>query len=209
MRRRAFLGAVGASMAGLAGCMGQPEYNLSNFSAKGASGPLEFDATLDGGGITVDSSGTLTLTLTNTQSNPITIKSRTFWPFGVPRLSLSEDDREQEFGDTNTTRDNGFDSFYDVLPVRNKYENSEAINVSAINEPRSIDLEFTEKAIQPDKTITREYEIGGRGITFDGTYELYGFESKSLFEYDAGNGFEPFEPSVTLEIERKQLIPFI
>ncbi len=209
MRRRAFLGAVGASMAGLAGCMGQPEYNLSNFSAKGASGPFEFDASLDGGGITVDSSGTLTLTLTNTQSDPITIKSRTFWPFGVPRLSLAEEERQHDFQNTNTTRDNGFDSLYDVLPVRDKYEQSEAINVSAINEPRSIELELAEKAIQPDKTITREYEIGGRGISFDGTYELYGFDGKPLFEYDAGNGFEPFEPSVTLKIERKQLIPFI
>ncbi|UPM41729.1 hypothetical protein [Halocatena salina] len=221
MKRRTLLGAISASMLGMAGCLGRDEYTLSAPDIEQTDDPLRIDATLSGHDVTIDGSPTLTLTLENTGETPLQLRTTNLWPFGVPVFR----------------RANG--EYGEILLLSDRYDEAEGVNVSVGGGFRSVQLQSKPitQTLQPATPITREYTIRGDTITTEGTYELQrnsmgrsasvtptrrnnsSNDSRQkrmtpddwqyLFKYrpEDGDTYYAYQPTVSITISTKGLLP--
>lgn len=158
MKRRALLGTIGASMAGLAGCLGASEYTLSEPDVEQTDAPLRIDASLSGKDVTIDGPATLTLTLENTGEDPLQIRAMNLWPFGLPALRGTDD---QEYSGQ-------------ILLLSERYDEVDSVNVSVSGGYRSVNTRSdpVSQVLEPNDSVSQEYTIRGDAIMMDGTYEL-------------------------------------
>lgn len=231
MKRRALLGTIGASMAGLAGCLGANEYTLSDLNVEQTDAPLRIDASLSGKDVTIDGPATLTLTLENTGEDPLQIRAMNLWPFGLPALRGTDD---QEYSGQ-------------ILLLSERYDEVDSVNVSVSGgyTNTSIQSDPVTQVLEPADPITQEYTIRGDAIARDGTYELGRHSqgpigsvgrsqqgngtqgngtqqsngtvrkrppqdaAKHLLEYRPQDGeeYHPYQPTVSVTVSTKSLIP--
>lgn len=161
MKRRALLGAISASMVGMAGCLGATEYTLSKPDVEQTDDPLRIDAALSDRNLTIDGPATLTLTLENTGDTPLRIRTMNVWPFGLPML-------EKTSGQYNL----------DVMLLSDRYEEMDSVNISYSGgfESRRVRTKQVTQVLEPAKPVSQEYTL--RGDMFmggGGTYELQGY----------------------------------
>lgn len=158
MKRRTLLGAISASMIGMAGCLGADEYTLSEPDVEQTDDPLQIDAELSGREVTIEGPSTLTLTLENTGEKPLEIRTTNLWPFGLPALGRTNDQHSRE-----------------ILLLSDRYEETDSVNISVegngILNMRTQGQTVTQ-VLAPAEPISKEYTLRGDLIWTDGTYEL-------------------------------------
>lgn len=226
MKRRALLGTIGASMAGLAGCLGRNEYTLSELTVEQTDDPLRIDASLSGKDVTIDSPTTLTLTLENTGESPLQVRNTGLWPFGVPALGKTSGEFRRQ-----------------VLLLSDRYEEIDGVNINISGGSQSVSMnnEPVTQMLEPADPITQEYTLRGDAIMVEGTYELQrndqrlrgpvgrGQQGNStgqpgngtvrqrpeqdagrhLLEYRPQDGeeYHAYQPTVSVTVSTKSLIP--
>lgn len=158
MKRRTLLGAISASMVGMAGCLGQDEYTLSEPDIEQTDDPLRIDAELSGREVTIEGPVTLTLSLENSGEGPLQIRTTDLWPFSVPVLGRTSDQHSRE-----------------ILLMTDRYEESDSVNISVEGNGilnRRTQGQTVTQMLAPGEPISKEYTIRGDLIQTDGTYEL-------------------------------------
>lgn len=215
MKRRALLGAISASMIGMAGCLGQNEYTVSKPTIEQTDGPLRIDATVKERDITIDSpKAKLTLTLENTIEDPIEIRTANLWPFGMPAIVKKENQY-----------------WIDILLLSDRYEELDSVNVESNSGGQSVRVSAKRitRTLDPKQAVTREFYLRGGMIHQSGTYKLQGYRSgpslhtesnetvrdrsrrpkRPLLEYQPPNRneYRPYLPTVSVTITTKGLLP--
>ncbi|RRJ31292.1 hypothetical protein [Halocatena pleomorpha] len=221
MKRRTLLGAIGASMLGMAGCLGQNEYTLSEPDIEQTDDPFRIDATLSNRDVTIDGPATLTLTLENTGETPLQIRTTDLWPFGVPVFGRQGD----QYGEIQLLSD--------------RYDETDNVDISVTGWSRSMSLQGQPitQTLSPGDPLTREYTVRGDLITTEGTYQLQQNSMRRppsvtptqrnnssnktvkrrsppddwqyLFKYRPKNGdtYYAYQPTVSITVSTKSLLP--
>jgi hypothetical protein len=190
MKRRHFLGVATASMAGLAGCMGNTEYTVTDVSVADSAGPLALDLDLVDAAATVDSPARLDVTLRNDDDEDISIRNTGVWPLGLLALAQS--------GERGRGK---------ILLRSDQYGETDRVEVAA-NGIRTDNAPIV-RPLNAGQSVTNQYEIHGNRLYSPGTHTLRGyFEEVPLF-YRVGNAEEwtEFYPEATITVEERSLLP--
>jgi len=159
MRRRQYLAAATAGIVGTAGCLGDTEYTITAASGTSLSDQLAVTVDVIDGGITVDSNGILTATITNNRTRPVTIRARDVWPFGLLMLEA-----EKEANVISTT-----------LLQSASYGQTDRVRIT--NTGVSAENDHVTRSLAAGESKTVSYEIDGGRLTATGTMDI-----KSYFE---------------------------
>jgi len=188
MNRRHYLGATTATLAGLAGCLGDPEYSIASVSGPETAGSPAFEVTVADAGITVDSPGSLALTLRNDGEEAVEIRTPGVWPFGMVAL-ISTDDSE-----------------WRTLLLTDGYAETDRIEVTA----NSVNQNNTPivRALAAGESVTERYVVDGKRLQGDGTYVLDGYFKDGLCSYRTGDGeWSVLRPEVSVTVSKRALLP--
>jgi hypothetical protein len=189
MRRRTLLTTAGASIAGLAGCLGDTEYTITDVAVT-TTVPFEFDVTVTEPDAVIEHPARLEFELRNPEDRPLRVRSTGVWPFGLLKLVRSPD----------------ADGPGGTLLYSEQYETSQYVDIES---RRNYSIESTPvvQAIGSGKTVSETYELHGDGIRGAGTAYVRGGHESPVFEYtrDESKGWRPFPPEIEVTITTKQL----
>lgn len=190
MRRRRCLGLTAATLAGLAGCMGDTEYTVTDVSVGDAAGPLALDVALVDAAATVDSSARLDVTLRNESDAAVTVRNTGVWPLGL--LALAPPGAREEI---------------EVLLLSDQYAETDRVEVTA-NSTGS-DNEPITRPIDAGESVTVQYEIQGDRLRGSGTYTLRGYFEAVPLSYRAtgDEDWTAFHPKVTVTLATRSPLP--
>lgn len=190
MRRRRVLGLATATMAGLAGCLGDTEFTVTDVAVGETSAPLALDVAVEDAGVTVDSPAVLAMSLRNDGSETLSVRATGVWPFGLLAL-----DRRDETGRSS------------VLLLSDQYANAEHVEVTA-NSAHS-DNEPLVRRLDAGESVSRQYEVHGERVVRPGDYSLQGYFEPVVLQYrpDERADWAAFEPDVTVTIAERSLLP--
>lgn len=189
MKRRHYVGATTATLAGLAGCLGDTEYSIASVSAADTVGPLVFEVEPVKTTITVDSPGSLNLTLRNDGPNAVDIRNTGVWPFGVAALYQTEGSESR------------------TLLLTDQYTQTDRVEVTANSTTR--DNTPLVRSLDAGESVTEQYIVHGNRLYGSGTYALGGFHEAILFSYrtDNSDGWSEFRPEVSVRFSERSLLP--
>ena len=187
MKRRHYLGATTATLAGLAGCLGDPEYSIVSVSGPETAGPLVFEVAVVDAGITVDSPGSLALTLRNDSAEAVELRTPGVWPFGMVAL-ISTDDSE-----------------WRTLLLTDSYAETDRIEVTA-NSAHQDNAPIV-RTLAAGESVTERYVVDGTRFQGDGTYVLDGYFEDGLCSYRTGDSeWSELRPEVSVTIAERTLL---
>lgn len=187
MRRRTLLGAAGASMVGLAGCLGETEYTVTDVRVDEASGPVGLAVDVAEPDAVVEHPASLEFTVSNPLDSPVRVRNTGIWPLGLLELVPSLD--AEEAGGT--------------ILWTSRYEESQYVDAES---RRSYGTESTPlvRTLDPGETAGETYEVHGDDLYETGTRYVRGKFEPPLLEYATeGEGWESFLPEVRVTVEEK------
>ncbi|NLV11259.1 hypothetical protein ACAH01_05875 [Halomicrobium sp. HM KBTZ05] len=189
MNRRRYLGLATAAMSGLAGCLADTEYTVSAVAVDDIAAPLALDVTPVDRSVTVDSPGTLALTLRNTSEKPIEIRTTGVWPFGMLGLA--------------PPGEHGPDA---ILLLSDQYEETDRVEATASS--AHLDNTPITDTLDGGESVSAQYEIHGERVVDTGTHTLRGFFDAVPLSYrdpDA-DGWTQYHPDVTVDLSKQSLL---
>jgi hypothetical protein len=181
-------------MAGLAGCLGEAEYTVTDVRVGSASGPFGVDVSLVEPDAVIEHPARLDVAVTNQQSDPLRVRNTGIWPFGLLELVRSPDTDNPWPGTLLWTR---------------RYEESQYIE--AVAEDRSLDRVRSTplvRTLEPRATASETYELHGDDIDEAGTRYVRGRPDPPLLEYagDGSDEWTSFLPEIEVELEGTDLL---
>lgn len=189
MKRRTVLSGVVLATTGLAGCFGPPtEYIISAVSAEAGDTPFDMKIDILDADATLEGPARLELSVTNASDEPVRIRNRGVWPFGVLRLS-----------NVNPTEN---DSWRGAKLMSEAYEESDHVETDA--DSTTIDGTVLEKSVSSGQTVSEVYTVSGEALDVAAEYSIYGWaEEPWLFEFvrQADDTWTQFLPSTTVSVE--------
>lgn len=189
MRRRALLTTAGASMASLAGCLGESEYTITDVAVTAAA-PFEFAVTVTEPDAVIEHPARLEVELRNRGERPLRVRNTGVWPFGLLKLVRSPD-AEGPGG---------------TLLYTEQYETSQYVDIES---RRNYSTESTPlvQTLDSGQTVSETYELHGDGIRGAGTAYVRGEHELPIFEYTSGDSdeWQSFTPEIAVTITTKQL----
>ncbi len=188
MKRRHYLGAATATMAGLAGCMGDPEYTITSISSADRAGPLGFDVEIADSAITVDSPGSLDVRLRNDGETAVEIRNTGVWPFGI--LALIPPD------------ENGMRT----LLLTDQYAETDHVEVTANS--AGTDNTRLVRSLAAGESVTERYRIHGKRLRGSATYSLGDYFEDTLLSYRTGDSgsWSELHPEVSVTVAERSLL---
>jgi len=186
VKRRHVLGATTATLAGVAGCLGDTEYSITSVSPAETAGPLTFEVSAVDTGITVDSPGSLDLTLRNDGEEAVELRTPGVWPFGM--VALIPTDR----------------SGSETLLLTDGYAETDRIEVSA-NSAHQDNTPIV-RALAAGESVTERYVVDGMRLHGGGTYVLDGYFEDGLCSYRTGDEWSELRPEVSVTIAERSLL---
>jgi len=193
MRRRPFLGVAGTSLIGGAGCLGRPEYTVTDVSVDAGSVPFAFSVERTEPHAVVEHPATLTFSLSNEGERPLRIRNTGIWPFGLLELVASID--AEEAGGTILWTD--------------QYAESEEVDATSRRDYGATSTPLV-RALDPGERVSETYELHGDSLggTDTGVQFVRGEFDPPILEYagDPRDDWEPFLPRVRVSIEEKGLL---
>jgi len=189
MKRRHYLGAATATMAGLAGCMGDPEYTIASVSSADTAGPLGFDVEIADSDITVDSPGSLDVRLRNDSETAVEIRNTGVWPFRI--LALIPPD------------ENGMRT----LLLTDQYAETDHVEVTA-NSTGTDNTQLV-RSLAAGKSVTERYRVHGKRLRGSATYSLGDYFGDTLLSYRTGDSgsWSELHPEVSVTVAERSLLP--
>lgn len=187
MKRRMLLATGGLSIAGVAGCLGDSAYRVTEAAVETVSGPLALAVQVDRSRVTIEQPAALSFTLTNTADEPVRIRSIGVWPFGV--LGVSESQTEL------------------VTPLDPQlfspaYAESDRVTVGPTSHSLSIAEEPVVESLPSDEEVTETYTLPGEDLRQAGTHYIVGLYGTPFLEYRDANAWWEFEPTIEVTIEK-------
>lgn len=193
MRRRQYLAAATAGIAGTTGCMGATEYTINSASGVSLSDPLSAAVEVIDDGITVDSPGTIDVTISNNGASPVTIRAINVWPFGILQLSA------------NQVKRGGVSS--NVTLQSPSYEQTDNVRVRGSRATASSKQLTRPLAAGEAKTV--RYVIQGGRLSMTGSMRLRSHFEPDVFAYQTASMSTPTPVTQigTVEISERSLLP--
>lgn len=192
MKRRTFLTASTLSIAGLSGCLGDAEYQISDTATDASLEPLSISVRIAVADATIEHPAVLALTLENTGDEPTRIRSYGVWPFGV--LAVAPLPTPDEDAWTTTL-------------FSPSYEATDRVEVSRGGSSISMDGTPVIRTLDPGETVSKRYELHGDDLPRVGTYYVVeNFEGRDS-SYSSDDSWKPLEYRVRLTIEEKERLP--
>jgi hypothetical protein len=195
MRRRTLLGVAGASMAGLSGCLSEPEYTVTDVRVGESSAPLGLEVAVTEPEAVIEHPALFEFTLTNEADAPLRLRNTGIWPFGLLELAPSLD------------ADRGGPA---VILWSGQYEESRYVEATS---RRNYGVEDTPivRAIAPGETVDATYELHGDDIGGSvenaGTGYVRGAFERPILEFASGEqAWEPFLPELAVSFEQQSLL---
>jgi len=192
VKRRTFLTTSALSVASLSGCLGDPEYRITNTAAEASLPPISLSVRLQVADATIEHPAALTLTLENTADDPLRIRSYGVWPFGVLALAASPTPSEDTL---NTTL------------FSPSYETTDRVEVSRGGSSLSLDGTPITRSLDPGERVSSRYELRGDGLPGSGTYYVVQNFDRRVSRYSAGDDWKRLKYRIRLSIEEKQRLP--
>lgn len=192
MKRRTFLATSTLSVAGLSGCLGDTEYRITNAATEVSLEGLSMSVRLASANATIERPAALTLALENTGEEPVRIRSYGVWPFGVLALAPSPTPGEDTWKTTLFSP---------------SYEATDRIEVGRGGSSLSLDGTPITRALEPDETVTRRYELRGDDLPRAGTHYIVDKFDGRAPRYSSGDDWKPLGYQIRLSIEEKQRLP--
>ncbi|WP_435066723.1 hypothetical protein [Haloplanus sp. C73] len=190
MRRRAVLAAAGASMAGLAGCLGDTEYAITDVEVQ-STAPFAFDVRIAEPDAVIEHPARLEFELRNDGERAFQFRNTGIWPFGLLELVGSPDPEDEGVG---------------ALLWTEEYESSEYVD---IENRQSYGVESTPlvQSVASGETVSETYELHGEDILDSGTMYVRGKFEPPVFEYRRDGGeWQSFSPEIAVTIAAKGLL---
>lgn len=183
MRRRQYLAVVAASMAGLSGCLGESEYEITDVSVSTGSTPLSLELTVVDGEILINDPGALEITLQN-QTSPLEIRSTGIWPTGVLRLSKPSVQ-------------------WKVLLRSEQYSQSDRIEMDETG--ISVSQDPLIRNVDPNESVTRQYTLHVGDLSESGQYVMSGYFDETILSYrePGKERWSTFLPDIGVTISEK------
>lgn len=193
MRRRPFLGVAGASLVGGAGCLGRPEYTVTDVSVDAGSVPFAFSVERTEPHAVVEHPATLTFSLSNEGDHPVRIRNTGIWPFGLLELVASVD-AEEAAG---------------TILWTDRYAESDEVDATSRRDYGATSTPLV-RALDPGERVSETYELHGDSLggTDTGTQFVRGEFERPVLEYAEGeeSDWTPFRPRVRVSIEEKGVL---
>jgi hypothetical protein len=192
MNRRAFLGVAGASMAGVAGCLGRTEYTVTDVSVGEHEAPVEFGVSVTEPRAVVEHPARLQVSVTNTSGDDLSIRNTGIWPFGLLELATAPDEAQPGSGPILWTE---------------RYGESEHVDAES-RSSYGTDATALVEGVSPGETRSEDYELHGDDIIRAGTYYLRGEFEPPIFAYRRREtrDWQPFDPEVRVTVEARELL---
>ncbi|MFD1643646.1 hypothetical protein [Halohasta litorea] len=188
MKRRHYLGVTTATLGGLAGCLGDPEYSIESVSPTETAGALAFEVAAVDTAITVDSPGSLDLTLRNDGEEAVELRTPGVWPFGMVALVPTDG------------------SEFRTLLLTDGYAETDRIEVTA-NSAHQDNTPIV-RALAASESVTERYVVDGKRLQGDGTYVLDGYFEDGLCSYRTGDSeWSEFRSRVSVTVSERALLP--
>ena len=193
MRRRAFLAATsGASVAVLAGCLGDTEYTVADTNVQTSPGPLSFSASILDADATIEGPATLEFTLTNTTKEALRIRNYGIWPLGI--LSLDE-----------SLSSNRSPS---IKMYSKAYSESNRVEISSDRSSMSVEGRPLTRSLAPSGSVSATYQIYGNDLPGAGKYYLTGSFDQPVLSYTQGTKkWTRYTLRVAIDIRKKKRLP--
>jgi hypothetical protein len=188
MNRRHYLGVATATIAGLAGCMGDSEYTITDIGTSGMAGPLDYDIEAVDTAVTVDSPGSLDVTVRNGSETAVEISNIGVWPFGILALVPAKEHT------------------FKTLLLTDGYDETDHVEVTA-NSTRTDNTRLV-RSLAASESVTRRYFVHGNRLSGSGTYTLGDYFDGPLLSYrtdDTGSWIER-NPTVSVTIAERSLL---
>ena len=188
MNRRHYLAVATATMAGLAGCMGDPEYTITDIGASDMAGPLDFDIEAVDRAVTVDSPGSIDVTVRNGSETSVEISNIGVWPLGILALIPAKE---------NT---------FKTLLLTDGYDETDHVDVT-VNSTRTDNTPLV-RSLAASESVTRRYFVQGNRLSGSGRYTLGDYFDHPLLSYrtdDTGSWIER-NPTVSVTIAERSLL---
>lgn len=189
MKRRHYLGVSTAAMAGLVGCMGDPEYTITDVAAADTTGPLTFEVEPVETAVTVDSPGSLAVTVRNDGEEAVEISNTGVWPFGI--LGLIPSDGSQ----------------LRTLLLADSYAETDRVEVTANS--TGTDNTRLVRSLAAGESVTEQYRVHGNRLSGGGTYSLDDYFQDALLSYrtDDTGSWSELSPEVSVTVAERSLLP--
>lgn len=197
MKRRELLGLAGASMASLAGCLGDAtEYIVTDVSVKKDLGPLSLDVTIQKATAGIEEPAHLDFIVTNKGDKSLHVRNTGIWPFGLLALTQLPPGTAQTIPST--------------ILWSNEYEKSKHVHVDS-RRSFGVDGKNLTRILNVGESATDKYKIYGSDIVQSGTHYVRGNFEPPLCSYtlDESRGWKSYLPTVTVMIEKQGLVPKI
>ncbi len=180
--RRRFLALTGAGTVGLAGCLGDREYEIVDHTVPEQSGPLVLDLRVLDPGITVDSPARFGFELRNEGSEAVEIRNWGIWPLGVLEVEPGSALVSERYRDSEHVRRDGDDWAVEDVPLV--------------------------ESMAAGESVTERYTLGGERLFDAGTKPLRGYVLETgLLEYRrSGTDWTAFAPDITITFEVRSLL---
>jgi len=189
MRRRALLAAAGTSLASLSGCLGAPEYTITDVTVT-STAPFEFDVTVVDPDAIVEHPAELEFEVRNESDRPLRVRNTGVWPFGLLQLVYS---REESAAGT--------------ILWTERYETSQYVDAENRS---SYGVESTSlvRALDAGDAVSETYELHGDGVHEAGTAYVIGEFESPVFEYqrDGDDDWTAFTPTIEVAITTKEWV---
>lgn len=192
MKRRTFITASVLPIAGLSGCLGDTEYQITNTAIETSLNPLSLSVRLAVADATIERPAALRLTLENTADEPIRIRSYGSWPFGVLALAPSPTPGE------DTRRTTLFSP---------SYETTDRVEVNRGGSSLSVDGTPITRSLDADESVTRRYELRGDDLPNGGMYYIVEKFDRWASRYSRGDDWRTLEYRLRLSIDKKGRLP--
>lgn len=188
MNRRTLLGVAGASLVGLSGCLGEPEYRVTDATVDAPSAPVSVTVDVPEPNAVVEHPARLEFTVRNDSDRPVRLRNTGIWPFGILKAVESLESN----------------SSAGTVLWTDRYEESEYVDATS---RRSYGTESTPivRTLPPDVSSTSVYELHGDDVRRATALFVRGWPDPPLFEYGppSDDSWTAFSPDITVTLESR------
>lgn len=190
MKRRTLLTTGALSLAGLAGCLADAEYRITNTTVESSSGPLALSVRITTPRAVIEHPAALEFTLENQSKQPIRIRSYGVWPFGVLSLAPSPDENQ-----------------FDINLYSPAYETSDAVEVGPGRASMSVNGEPLTQMLEAGASTSTIYHLHGDDLSRPGTYYIVQSFEGNESEYSIDDEWTTFDPRIAVTVEEVSQLP--